>query len=122
MTKRMYHQLELMGETATLYVTGSLSDEHADALIEICAEIPKYARMLRLDLHGLGQLSAEAIGVVRTLLHFWRHSRQGEFRLTTSYMVATLREVHHARVPAPPLAHVHRVNEALAGTVSAIPA
>jgi hypothetical protein len=48
---------------------------------------------LRLDLHGIGQLSAEATGAVRLLLRHWRETRNGEFRLSTSHMLATLTDV-----------------------------
>ena len=114
MMKRMQYQLELTGETATLYVTGSLGYEHVDTLIHACASTP--ARTLRVDLHGLGILSADATGAVRQLLHFWRDSRRGEFRLTTSHLVATLREVRDVTaVPAPGWC-APRLNEALSGT------
>ena len=113
MMKRMDYQMELAGETATLYVTGVLGREHVDTLIHACRTTP--ARTLRVDLHGLGALSADAIGAVRELLHFWRDSRRGEFRLTTSHMVATVHEVAdvHLRSPSPCAPHL---NEALAGT------
>jgi ABC-type transporter Mla MlaB component len=116
MIERMHHQLEVVGETATLYITGSLGREHIDTLIDVCAAAPSRARTLRLDLHGLGQLSAESINAVRQLLRFWRDTRQGEFRLTTSHMLATLREVRDARVPAPTDWYPPRTNEALAAT------
>ena len=90
MTERMDYQMELSGETATLYVTGALGHEHVDTLIHACRATP--ARTLRVDLHGLGALSADAISAVRELLHFWRDTRRGDFRLTTSHMVATVHE------------------------------
>ena len=57
---RMHHQLELIGETATLYVQGTLAYEDIGTLIALCDSMPDGVRTLRLDLHGLGQLSAEA--------------------------------------------------------------
>ena len=114
MMKRMDYQLELAGETATLYVTGSLGYEHVDTLIHACSATP--ARTLRVDLHGLGTLSADAIGAVRQLLHFWRDNRRGDFRLTTSHLVATLHEVRDARALPAPAWCAPRLNEALAGT------
>jgi len=116
----MHYQMELAGETATLYVTGSLGDEHVETLIRSCAATPKRARTLRVDLHGLGNLSADAIGAVRRLLHFWRDSRRGDFRLTTSHMSATLhdardeRDTRETRTPAVEW-RTPRCNEALAG-------
>lgn len=121
MTDRMHHQLELVGRTATLYVSGALGYEHVETLIGACAMAPARARTLRVDLHALGQLSADAIGAVRQILHYWRDSRQGDFRLTTSHMVATLREVprrdvwERSATIAMPWCEP-RVNEALVGT------
>jgi ABC-type transporter Mla MlaB component len=116
MTGPMHHQIELVGDTATLYVTGSLEAGDVDTLIAVCAAAPKRARTLRLDLHGLGQLSAESLGAVRQLLRFWRDTRQGEFRLTTSHMLATLYEVRETGTSMPAEWHAPRLNEALAAT------
>ena len=93
MMARMHYQTELTGETVTLYVSGSLGYDDVETLTRVCAAAPVGARTLRLDLHGLGQLSAESTDVVRRVLHFWRASRHGEFRLATSHMVATIRDV-----------------------------
>jgi hypothetical protein len=116
MTTRMHYQMELAGETATLYVTGALGHDDVETLTSVCAAAPLGARTLRLDLHGLGQLSAEGTDVVRRLLQFWRESRHGEFRLATSHMLATLRDVASPRVSAPPEWRASFMNEALAGT------
>jgi ABC-type transporter Mla MlaB component len=86
-------QLETIGETATLYVHGELSYEDFGTLISLCDSIHDSVRTLRLDLHGVGQLSAEATYTVRLLLKYWRETRRGEFRLTTSHMLATLRNM-----------------------------
>ena len=121
MTKRMHHQLELVGRTATLYVSGALGYEHVDTLIGACSMAPDRARTLRVDLHALGQLSADALGAVRQILHYWRDTRRGDFRLTTSHMVATLREVprrdawERSAAVAMPWGESH-LNEALVGT------
>jgi ABC-type transporter Mla MlaB component len=90
---RMQHQVEIVGDTATLYITGTLGLEHGEALACVCDAFPSGVRTLRLDLQGLGQLSAEATSAVRLLLRHWRDARHGEFRLTTTHMLATLREV-----------------------------
>lgn len=121
MTSRMHHQIELVGQTATLYVTGELGYEHVETLVGACAMAPARARTLRVDLHALGQLSADAIGAVRQILHYWRDSRHGDFRLTTSHMVATLREVPRRDVLERSAAISMpwcepRTNEALVGT------
>lgn len=97
MMDRMHYRLEVAGETATLHVSGSLGMENVETLIGLCATIPNGVRSLSINLLELGQLSAEATGAVRRLLTHWRDSRQGEFRLSTSYMFATLREARESR-------------------------
>ena len=116
MSKRMHHQLEMVGETATLYVSGTLGSDDVGALIQACRTMPSQVRTLRLDLHGLGQLSADATGVVRSILRHWRENRHGEFRLSTSHMLATLCDV--AATPAVMTGIQVRpdVNEALVAT------
>jgi ABC-type transporter Mla MlaB component len=99
MTQRMQCQVEMVGETATLYVSGTLGRENLGTLAHLCAAMPERVRTLRLDLHALGQLSAEAMAAVRLLLGHWQRTRHGEFRLSTSHMVATLRS-ETARVAA----------------------
>lgn len=116
MPGQMHHQLELVGETATLYITGSLGRDQVETLIGVCAAVPARARTLRLDLHGLGQLSAESMDAVRQLLCFWRDTRHGEFRLTTSHMLATLHAVTAPRASARTDWYPPRMNEALAAT------
>ena len=85
----MQWQLERFGDTATLYVSGALDRDGLTTLLSVCAALPPYVRTLRLDLQALGTMSAEALSVVRSLLHHWRDTRHGEFRLSTSYLVAT---------------------------------
>jgi ABC-type transporter Mla MlaB component len=93
MSEHLNYQLELIGDTATLYLLGGLRYEHVASLFAACATIPSHIRTLRLDLHGIGQMSAEATGAVRLLLRHWRETRNGEFRLSTSHMLATLSDV-----------------------------
>ena len=100
MTKRMQCQIEMVGETATLYVSGTLGRENTGTLVAISAGMPARIRTLRVDLQALGQLSADAIAAVRVLLGHWRHSRQGEFRLSTSHLMATLRDAAEYRPSA----------------------
>lgn len=116
MTHRMNHQLEIVGGTATLYIGGTLGYESADALIDLCTAIPIRVRTLRLDLHGLGQLSADATGTIRLLLRHWRESRRGDFRLSTSHMLATLREVTETRIRLHVTSGGPRVSESLTAT------
>lgn len=93
MTQRMQCQVEMVGETATLYVRGVLGRENTGTLVAISAGMPARIRTLRVDLHALGQLSADAMAAVRVLLVHWRQTRCGEFRLSTSHLMATLHEV-----------------------------
>lgn len=116
MTGLMQHHMELVADTATLYVTGSLRENHVDTLIAACAAAPQRVRTLRLDLHGLGQLGAESVGVVRQLLRFWRDTRHGDFRLATSHLVATLHDTREGPVPIRPGWGAPQMNDALAAT------
>ncbi|NUS46147.1 MAG: hypothetical protein HOQ15_00990 [Gemmatimonadaceae bacterium] len=116
MQTRMQHQLEMVGETATLYVSGTLGVEHVDALVRVCDALPSPLRTLRLDLQGLGQLSADATSAVRLLLRHWRDVRHGDFRLSTTYMLATLREVPTSAVVSTPDWRGAALNDALAAT------
>jgi ABC-type transporter Mla MlaB component len=97
MSDNLTYQLELTGDTATLYLLGSLGYQHVASLFAACATIPSRVRTLRLDLHGIGQMSAEATGAVRLLLRHWRETRQGEFRLSTSHLLATLSDASSGR-------------------------
>lgn len=116
MTRGLRHQVELVGQTATLYITGTLGGGYTDTLLDVCAALPPGVRTLRVDLHGLGQLDAESLGTIRQLLRTWRETRHGDFRLNTSYLRATLHEVSPpARLPAAPW-NGAPVNEALLAT------
>jgi hypothetical protein len=102
MQDRMHHQLEVSGETATLYVAGMLGDHSVSTLLEVCRALPARVRTLRLDLRAVGTMSAEATGAVRLLLRHWREERHGEFRLSTSFLLATCSEVEAPpALPAP---------------------
>jgi hypothetical protein len=99
MSDRTHYHLELSGEIATLHLAGMVGEDSAHALLELCRALPLHIRTLRLDLRGLGAMSAGALGTTRLLLQDWRDSRHGEFRLSTSYLQATYRELEPARAP-----------------------
>ena len=83
-------QLTLDGDSATLYVHGTLADARDDySMVDVCAALPLHVRTLRVDLRALGAMSGEATSAVRTLLAYWRTTRVGEFRLITSHLLAT---------------------------------
>jgi|SRR5690348_12594434 len=115
MTRDMHYQLEQTSESATIYIAGGLAQRDASALLALCDSLPTTVRTLRLDLRAVGCLSAEATTVIRRLLRHWGASR-GEFRLSTSHLMATYRPAE-AEEPAPmPVLSWGSMNEALAGT------
>jgi hypothetical protein len=118
MMDRMHHQLELAGGTATLYVAGRVDQQSVSTLLEVCRLLPAHVRTLRLDLNAIGTMSAEATGAVRLLLRHWRESRHGEFRLSTSYLLATCSEIEAPRQPERRLLTSGAVVNAAPATVS----
>lgn len=95
MRNPMPFQLELAGESATLYLHGSLNHGSRTAMLEACAALPPSVRTLRLDLRAIRVMTAEVTGVVRQVLAQWRDGGRGEFRLSTSHLMAVC-----TRVPA----------------------
>lgn len=92
MTNGLHSQLELSGETATLYLSGALGPADVARLCRECASLPASIRTLRIDLNALGRVGADTMDATRSLLRHWRASRRGEFRLSFSApnMSATL--------------------------------
>ncbi len=89
MPDNMHYQLELSGEAATLYIAGHLQDCHVSTLATVCRSLPAHVRTLRLDMRAVGTMTADATRAIRTLLQGWRERREGDCRLSTSYLVAT---------------------------------
>ena len=116
MTKRMQCQLEQTRESATLYLAGGLGEDDLSNLVGVCDALPPTIRTIRLDLHAIGTMTAESTAVVRQLLGHWRASRRGEFRLSTSHLVATCRPVAEPERWTELGGGAAWVNEALAGT------
>jgi hypothetical protein len=100
MSDQMHYQLEISGETATLYVAGELGNRSVSTLLDVCRGLPARIRTLRLDLRAVGAMSADATNAVRLLLRDWREVRHGEFRLSTSFLVATCSEMEAPCSPA----------------------
>jgi hypothetical protein len=100
MSDQMHYQLEISGETATMYVGGELGNRSVSTLLDVCRALPARVRTLRLDLRAVGAMSADATNAVRLLLRDWREVRHGEFRLSTSFLVATCSEVEAPSSPA----------------------
>jgi hypothetical protein len=91
---KMRYAMEVAGDTATVYVTGSLAATDAFGLNRACGELPAHVRTLRLDLHGVQEVNDLAMIAVRAVLRYWRESREGSFRLAlaSEYLVATYAE------------------------------
>lgn len=115
MMQAMHYQLEQTTESATLYVGGRLARHDAPALLALCDSLPTTVTILRLDLRAVGYLSGDAIDVIRRLLRRWSTRRGGEFRLSTSHLLATYRPAERTEPAVPALAW-GSMNEALAGT------
>jgi hypothetical protein len=115
MTNVMRFQLEQTSESATLYLAGRLTLADGPALLAACDSLPTTVSTLRLDLRALGYLSAEAIDVIRRLLRHWSAERRGEFRLSTSHLMATYRPAEPCEISSM-LPMPWTSNDALAGT------
>lgn len=111
----MRYQIEQTNECATIYLAGGLTRCDARTLQTVCKALPPTIRTLRLDLRAIGSLSADGMDSIRQVLRYWASSRGGEFRLSTSHLVATYRPAQPAPVPIG-LGAWPAVNEALAGT------
>jgi hypothetical protein len=88
---KMRYAIEVAGDTATVYINGELAATDAFALNRACGELSPQVRTLRLDLHGVKEISDLAIIAVRAIMRYWRESRAGNFRLAlaSEHMVAT---------------------------------
>lgn len=92
MTNGVHYQLELTGDTATLYLSGALGTADVARLCHECASLPASIRTLRIDLNALNCVEADTMDATRSLLRNWRASRRGNFRLSFSapHLFATL--------------------------------
>lgn len=113
MSDRMHFQLALAGDTATLYVSGSLDQYTVSTLLDVCGGLPSRVRTLHVDLRALGTMTAEATTAVRYLLRHWREIRHGEFRLSTSHLVAAYSAVRA------PMARTSPTGDAAGDTLAA---
>lgn len=100
-TTTLHHEIEIADESATLYLSGGLSAGDAVALNHLCSDIPKRVNTLRIDLHGVTQMEADAMTAVRGVLRYWRESRGGSFRLSlaSERIIATYGEGKFATPP-----------------------
>lgn len=84
MTNGLHYQLELTGDTATLYLSGALGTADVARLCHECASLPASIRTLRIDLNAISRVGADTMDATRSLLRHWRASRRGQFRLSFS--------------------------------------
>ena len=100
----LHHEIEVADESATLYLSGTLSASDAFVLSSACSHIPARVTTLRLDLHGVSTMEDDAMTAVRGVLRYWRESRGGSFRLSlaSERIVATYGEGRFATVQARP--------------------
>ena len=94
MVSKVRHSVEVGGDTATMYLSGRFGDGDEFLLNRLCNELPAQVRTIRLDMHALDGMGAEAITAVRSVLRYWRERRGGAFRLSLSstFLVATYAE------------------------------
>lgn len=78
------HEIEVAHDSATIYLSGTLHEQDAFMLGRACGDLPARVRTLRLDLHGVTDMNADAMGAIRGVLRYWRESRGGSFRLSLS--------------------------------------
>lgn len=96
MHDRTQYQIELAGESATVYLFEHLALADESSLVALCRELPPHVRILRVDARGLGAMTASAMGAVRALFAAWRGQREGRFALRTTYLVATCSQLESA--------------------------
>ena len=91
MLAALHHVTEVADDSATLYLSGRLCAADSEVLRHACAQLPMAVRALRLDLHGVSDMSDDAMAAVRVMLGYWRESRGGSFRLSmaSAHLVAT---------------------------------
>lgn len=93
MQRTTHFQLEISGETATLYILSPLDERDVESMLTACRVLPIYVGTLRLDLQALGTATADSLDAVRRILRHWRSTRHGNVRLHTSYLQATCTEL-----------------------------
>jgi hypothetical protein len=103
MIDRLQYDIEINGSAATMYLGGPLEMSDVPFLRVLCAAIPSFVRVLRVDLLAMRSPSPDGVGAVREILHDWRAQRRGEFQLLlcTAHLVATYRAEADDIVPAP---------------------
>ena len=94
MKTTLHHEIEVAHDSATLYLSGALCAGDAITLEQLCGDLPQRVSTLRLDLHGVDEMTDDAMCAIRGVLRYWRKSRGGSFRLSlaSERIVATYGE------------------------------
>ena len=96
MHDRTQYQIELAGESATVYLFEPIALADDSSLVAHCRDLPRHIRILRVDARGLGTMTAGGMRAVRALFAAWRERREGTFALRGSYLVASCRQLESA--------------------------
>lgn len=80
--RALHHEIEVADDSATLYLSGALRAGDGPVLHCACGGLPSRVTTLRLDLHGVTHMEADAMVAIRGVLRYWRESRGGSFRLS----------------------------------------
>jgi hypothetical protein len=91
MMDRLQYEIEISGSAATLYLAGRMETTDVPFLRVLCATLPSFVRMLRVDLLAVRSPSPHVTVAVREILHAWRSQRRGEFQLSirSSHLATT---------------------------------
>ena len=81
-SRGLHHEVEVADDSATLYLSGTLSARDGQVLDRVCGGLPTRVTTLRLDLHGVTHMENDAMIAIRGVLRYWRESRGGSFRLS----------------------------------------
>ena len=77
----LQYDLEAHGESATLYVTGTLSTHGVIAAMHYCDALPEHVRSLRVDLRGTKDPEPSAHEALAFTTRRWRDVRSGRTRI-----------------------------------------
>lgn len=72
---------EVSRDSATLYVSGSLTMERVRQALAACAQLPEHVRRLRVDLRAVCLAEASTIAAFAQGLGPWRDAREASTRM-----------------------------------------
>lgn len=82
------HLCHPVGETATLYLSGSLRPGEHDVLHRVLAGLPSHISVVRVDLGALEDAGPDVVDTVRQVLARCRADRRGTYHLTARRLAA----------------------------------